>query len=135
MGATPNYGLYVTEENDDPSFLAWRKDVCGVSNSNMTKIDSALGTKAQKSSFIDAKLTVSGWSGSSAPFSQVLAISGLHSDSNGSITISSGATEDERAAARSAILSVSQQAEGSITILADGDKPEIELPVTVLIVG
>lgn len=100
----------------------------------MIKIDTALNEKARKSSFIDATLSKDGWIGDAAPYTQALSVSGLSASSNGSINITNGATELERAAARSAMLSIARQSDGQLTIVADGDKPGIDLPVTVIIV-
>lgn len=134
MGTTTNYGLYVTEGNDDPSFLEWRTSMSGNQNSNMTKIDAALSEKAQKSHFINATLTADGWAGDSAPYTQVLAVDGMGASANGSIGLAGSATDSQRAAVRNAMLYISAQATGRLTIVADGDRPEVDLPVTVIIV-
>lgn len=134
MGTTTNYGLYVTEGNDDPSFLEWRTSMGGNQNSNMTKIDAALSEKAQKSHFINATLAADGWTGGSAPYTQVLAVDGMGANVNGSIGLADSATDSQRAAVRNAMLYISAQATGQLTIVADGDKPEVDLPVTVIIV-
>lgn len=79
-------------------------------------------------------LTVSGWS-ASAPYTQKLAVSGLATSSNGDIAVAQSATTAQREAARKAIMSVTAQTSGSLTITADGTKPSINIPVTVTIIG
>lgn len=44
MANTPNYNLYVTSGNTD-TFADWRAQIAGETNSNMTKIDTALAGK------------------------------------------------------------------------------------------
>ena len=46
MSNTPNYDLYLTD-NDDISFLEWRKKINGTEDSNMMKIDAALKELAE----------------------------------------------------------------------------------------
>lgn len=133
MGETANYGLYVTEGKDDPTFLDWRTNMCGSQNSNMTKIDAALSEKAQKSHFINATLTAAGWTGDTAPYTQVLCVDGMGAEANGSIGLSDSATDAQRAVMRDALLGISAQAAEQLTIVADGERPEVDLPVTVII--
>jgi hypothetical protein len=42
MAKTANFDLYVTDSSDDPKFKEWRENLCGSTESNMTKIDIAL---------------------------------------------------------------------------------------------
>lgn len=42
MSETSNYKLYITDDNTE-RFLDWRNKMNGVSDSNMTKIDTILG--------------------------------------------------------------------------------------------
>ena len=46
MAETTNYGLYITETADNPSFEDWRNALCGSNDSNMQKIDAALANAA-----------------------------------------------------------------------------------------
>ena len=45
---TTNYNLYL-EDDSTTRFLDWRKKMNGTDNSNMVKIDAALGEKANSS--------------------------------------------------------------------------------------
>ena len=60
MSNTPNYDLYLTD-TDAISFLEWRKKINGTENSNMMKIDAAVGNKANKSTTVAVTLTAAGW--------------------------------------------------------------------------
>ena len=48
MSTTPNYGL-VLHDNATTKFKQFREDISGETDSNMIKIDAALGNKAEKS--------------------------------------------------------------------------------------
>ena len=55
MSETPNYGLYL-EDDASARFQDWREKINGTDNSNMVKIDTALGTMAQKSGKVTGTL-------------------------------------------------------------------------------
>ena len=76
MSETPNYGLYL-EDDASARFQDWREKINGTDNSNMVKIDTALGTMAQKSGKVTGTLLASAWSGIDSPFTQTLAVEGL----------------------------------------------------------
>ena len=48
MSNTPNYNLYLTDDSST-RFQEWRNQMNGTENSNMVKIDAALGEKANSS--------------------------------------------------------------------------------------
>ena len=133
LSQTEKYGLYVTEETDDPKFLEFRKQLCGSENSNMTKIEAALNTKANNSTSLTGVLLASAWDGLDNPFTQELAVEGLSAAQNGTISISHNATAEQRMAARDALLSVTGQTEGALMISADGELPEVDIPVVVIL--
>lgn len=133
MSETTNYGLYITDDNTE-RFQDWRRKMSGVSDSNMIKLDTALAGKADNSITVSTSLTASGWSAGDMP-SQEITVDGLTADHNGMIFVSNDATTDQREAARKAALSVVGQADGTLTIVADGDVPEIDIPVCVTLIG
>lgn len=134
MATTPNYNLFITDDANT-KFIDWRRELSGVSDSNMTKIDTALGEKAQKSELITGVLSASAWSGVDSPYTQVLAVTGLTADQNGTISVAQNATIEQREAARMAMLAVIGQSEGTLTIAADGEIPDIDIPVVVILLG
>lgn len=134
MATTPNYNLFITDDANT-KFIDWRRELSGVSDSNMTKIDTALGEKAQKSELITGVLSASAWSGVDSPYTQVLAVTGLTADQNGTISVAQNATIEQREAARMAMLAVIGQSEGTLTIAADGEMPDIDIPVVVILLG
>lgn len=134
MAETPNYGLYL-EDVASTKFQTWREKMNGSDNSNMVKIDTALGEKAQKSELITGVLSASAWSGVDSPYTQVLAVTGLTANQNGTISVAQNATIEQREAARMAMLAVIGQSEGNLTIAADGEMPDIDIPVVVILLG
>lgn len=134
MAETPNYGLYL-EDDASTKFKDWREKMNGSDNSNMVKIDTALGEKAQKSDQITGVLSASAWSGVDSPFTQTLAVAGLTANQNGTISVAQNATIEQRDAARMAMLAVIGQTDGALTIAADGEMPDIDIPVVVILLG
>lgn len=134
MSETPNYGLYLTDDSSE-RFMDWREKMNGTTDSNMTKIDTALGEKADSSVVIPAVLAANAWNGDDAPYTQSVSIEGLLAGTNGIINVAHSATIEQRDAAREALLSVSGQSDGFLTVVADGEMPEIDIPVHVILLG
>lgn len=97
--------------------------------------DAALGTKANNSVPVYATLLASAWVGVDAPYAQELAVEGLSETQNGTISVAHTATADQREVAREAMLSVIGQADGKLTIVADGEMPELDIPVYIILLG
>lgn len=132
MSTTTNYGLYITDDSSE-TFQNWRRGMNGVDDSNMIKIDNALYQKADKSKSETATLLSSAWTGESAPYTQTISVENLTAEQNGNISVSKSSSFEQRDAARAAMLSVIGQKDGSLTIAADGDKPEMDIPVDILL--
>lgn len=134
MSETENYHLHLTDGNTE-TFVEWRNKINGPKDSNMQKIDQALCEKADNSIDVRSTLLASAWSGSEAPFTQVLAIEKLTEDRNGIISIAQNATIEQRNAARCAMLSLVGQSDGELVIAADGDIPEVDIPIILVLFG
>ena len=134
MSETTNYKLHLTGDNTE-KFLDWREKMNGTEDSNMIKIDNALGEKANSSVAIYATLLASAWVGVNAPFTQELAVEGLTTSQNGVIDVAHDATTLQREIAREAMLSVVGQADGTLTIAADGELPTSDIPVYIILLG
>lgn len=134
LSETANLGLYVTDDSSE-RFSDWRAKINGTNDSNMTKIDEAFGTKADISVAINTTLLASAWEGDAAPYTQTLAVGGLEFDQNGIISLSRGASDEEVDAAVQALLVISAQNTGSLTIAATDVKPGIDIPVTIILLG
>ena len=133
MSATKNYDLALTV-NDQTKFKEWRESINGNSNSNMEKIDTALGEKANLSVAINAVLLMSAWSDDS-PYVQTISVEGLTADQNGIITIGQNITTEQLEDVVAADMRISDQTDGSLTVTAYGDKPTRDIPVTIILLG
>lgn len=131
---TANYGLYITDDSSE-RFLEWRTKMNGTENSNMVKIDAALGEKANSSVLVSVTLLASAWTGIDSPFTQDITVTGLTATQNGTISVAHNATFEQREMAREALLSVVGQEDGKLTIAADGEMPDIDIPVYIILLG
>lgn len=134
MSETTNYKLHLTDDSTE-RFLDWREKMNGTEDSNMIKIDNALGEKANSSVAIYTTLLASAWVGVNAPYTQELSVEGLTASQNGVIDVAHDATTTQREIAREAMLSVVGQADGTLTIAADGEMPEFDIPVYIILLG
>lgn len=73
------------------------------------------------------------WSGTTAPYTYTLSVSGITANTNGMIGLSQSATSAQAEAARNAKIRISSQSSGSLTLSADGVKPTQYLPITLII--
>lgn len=80
---------------------------------------------------VSAILSASGWTGNGAPYEQTITIDGL--TEHGESGLAEGAAPEQRAAAREAQIEVlgKNLAAGTLTFVADGKKPEVDLPIFV----
>ena len=134
MSETVNYGLYLTDDNSE-KFMYWRDRINGKTDSNMIKIDTALGEKANSSTVVSTTLLASAWSGINSPYTQELSVPGLKATQNGTIAVAHSATIEQREVAREAMLSVVGQGNESLIIAADGEMPELDIPVYIILLG
>lgn len=134
MSQTANYNLHLTDDSSE-KFLDWREKMNGTNDSNMVKIDTALGEKANNSVAIYATLLATAWVGVDAPYTQELSVEGLTATQNGVINVAHDATADQREIAREAMLSVIGQEDGKLIIVADGEMPEFDIPVYIILLG
>ena len=134
MSETTNYGLYITSDSSE-KFLEWRTKMNGTENSNMVKIDTALGEKANSSISVSTTLLANAWVRVDSPFTQNISVEGLGATQNGTISVAHSATAEQREMAREAMLSVVGQEAGQLTIAADGEMPDIDIPVYIILLG
>ena len=127
---TANYG-FILEDDASTKFKDWRETINGTGDSNFVKLDTVLAEKSDKSISIEAVLLANSWAGIDAPFTQELTVEGLEATQNGNISVAHSATFEQREMARDAKLCVTGQEKGKLIISADGEMPELDIPVSI----
>lgn len=89
-------------------------------------------TYAKKSTLVNTTLTASKWTGSSAPYSYVLSVSGVTSSNIVEIDYASNASYAAIEAYQNAMLADGGQTTNQITIKAT-EKPTVDIPITIVI--
>ena len=78
----------------------------------------------------------SGWSGDTAPYTNTIVVVGVTQTNIVEVSLdNSTATDDQVNACMDAQIAKATQANGSITLYAYGDKPSLDLPLTVIILN
>ena len=94
-----------------------------------------INTKSNKSTLTTKTLSKTSWTGSEPPDTYSLSVSGVTTTSVQEILPTTSATEEQITALQAANMQDGGQSAGKITIKAWGDKPEIDLPVRIIIRG
>ena len=102
---------------------------------NVKALKTETEQKAAKTVERTATLTVAGWTGSEAPYTQTVAVAGLAGDAHLIVGLAPSATAEQVEAAANAMLLATAQAAGSITVSAYGEKPEAAIPILIMEVG
>lgn len=89
-------------------------------------------TYAKKSTFVNTTLTASKWTGSSAPYTYVLPVSGATTSNIVEINYASNASSQAIEAYQNAMLADGGQTTNQITIKAT-EKPTVDIPITIVI--
>ena len=90
---------------------------------------------APKSVGATATATSAGWTGTTAPFTQVIDIAGVTTTNNIEVGLASTITLDQIKMAMKCIIQCTAQANNKITLTAFKNKPTIDLPIQVIILG
>lgn len=99
-------------------------------NISLTATDVKAGIKN-----LNLTLTTSSWSGSSAPYTYQLTVSGITSTTDGTLFLTQGASAAQAKAAGEAQIRIGSQTTNRLTLYADGTKPTTNIPVTVRLYG
>lgn len=94
-----------------------------------------VSNKAAKSTSTTATLAAATWTGSAAPYSYTLAVTGVTTTSVQEILPSLSITSAQLAALQAANIQDGGQAAGSVTLCAWGTKPTIDLPIRIILRG
>lgn len=92
--------------------------------------------KAGKSKVLSYTLNSSGWKGSAAPFTFALNnVSGVTANNNVELVVPNNISLEQVESYQSASIVTGTQAANLITLKAFGEKPTIDLPITVIVRG
>ena len=87
---------------------------------------------AGTSTVVTATLTAANWSGSAAPYTYALTVSGVTATSNQEILPALDITTEQLEAMQAANIQDGGQAANKITLKAYSDKPTVDLPIRVI---
>lgn len=130
MQKTAHYQLPITDDTST-RVKDWREAINSTAETSAFQIlDKVLNQKADRCKTVTGTLSADGWS-ADAPYTQTLSVAGLGSATDGIAGLASTATSGARDSARRARLAVSAQSSGQLTIVCDGSKPAVDIPVAV----
>lgn len=143
IGSATNISAYIPDEiyatKEDAARLQEEIDRLAQSvqeiNDRIDAIVITLDGKADKSRLVNATLTSGGWAGSATPYTQTVAVQGVTATSANEILPALAITPEQLDKLQAANLQDGGQAAGSITVKAFGDKPDIDLPIRVIVRG
>ena len=101
-------------------------------NTSASAHSALFSKKAAKSISLTGTLLASGWT-ATAPYSQILNITGITANSNGFIGVADSATRTQYEVAAMANLRKIAQNTNTVTIMAYGEKPNIDIPIEIVI--
>ena len=138
VGTTQGFTYYLNFSNSSTTIL-WATDGTQILEANYTRPETFASMKPSLDNFYNEKinsteatLTVSGWSGETAPYTQTVTAY-VSPYENGLITMAKNATDEQYLAAAKAKIRVdSQPGSGNLTLKATGEKPNIDIPVVVV---
>lgn len=146
-GAKGESGVYIgDEEPTDPEVNVWiapnggEYGVAGIGmdgeeSLSLIEIARIVKEKYFTSTETTATLVASAWEGTTAPFTQTISVEGMTSATQGTVNVSESATDEQFRAAAYAILRKTAQGTNSITVKAYGEKPTVDIPLTVIMGG
>ena len=90
---------------------------------------------SRKSSVYNITVNASSWTGSSAPFNNVITVAGVTSNNIVEVSLLNTANSAQIKAWQSANVATATQNTNRITLMAQGAKPNMDIPVTVIVRG
>lgn len=148
MIETPYYKFKVPEDEDffdvahfqemvteiDTALHNCVTDAEGVVEDAQNAAEEVIGEKADKSKTYQMTMSAASWTGDAAPYSIELSVTGVTDTSNVDI-IPQASTEEQIDAWLGLSYMLGSQAEEKVTIQSWGDKPTVDIPITVIVRG
>lgn len=92
-----------------------------------------LEKKPDAPTIVQVTITAAGWTGEDVPYENTVTVEGVTTESIVEVALQACPTEEQVTACAGAMLVDGGQADGSITLRAMGEKPEIDIPIIVII--
>ena len=102
---------------------------------NADYIDEKLSALATKSVVKNATITSTLWTGDAAPYTATLSVKEVTADNIVEVILAPTVTTEQIQACMGASIVTGTQAAGSITLNAYGEKPTVDIPITVIVRG
>ncbi len=99
----------------------------------ITTVEQALPNKAGKSTVVNTSLLAADWQGEIGPYTNTLTVEGVQTDSIVEVSLSKNASTDQVKASMNGQFTDGGQSENSITLKAYGRKPDLDIPVVVVV--
>lgn len=99
----------------------------------ITTVEQALPNKAGKSTVVNTSLLAADWQGEIVPYTNTLTVEGVQTDSIIEVSLSKNASTDQVKASMNGQFTDGGQSENSITLKAYGRKPDMDIPVVVVV--
>ncbi len=142
----------ITDERSDSTVCGWCKpygavtpgmisaenvETAGSYANAQAYLEGLEGSKADKSANATASLPVSGWSGESAPYTQVVQVAGITAATNALLDfVHADDADTEKARARAwSRIAYFEEGAGTITATCLGSKPETDLTLRIILLG
>lgn len=127
-----------TSDADKPVSTAQQQALNAKANQTaLDALETTVAGKASKAVTVSASLTVEGWTGEAAPYTQTISAAGVTADVSQVIDvgISEEASADVYKMAAECMIKAKSKAEGIVTVEALEKKPTATIPVWVVIYG
>lgn len=108
------------------------KSVDGSANVSFSLAEIGVGGSSKS---LTGTATAAGWTGTAAPYSQVITMSGVSANANIEVGLTASATLAQIEMASKCIIRCTAQGTNQITVKALKKKPTVDLPIQVLIIG
>lgn len=99
----------------------------------ITTVEQALPNKAGKSTVVNTSLLAADWQGEIGSYTNTLTVEGVQTDSIVEVSLSKNASTDQVKASMNGQFTDGGQSENSITLKAYGRKPDLDIPVVVVV--
>lgn len=96
--------------------------------------NASVGQSVTEPVTLTATLTAAGWTGDEAPYTQTVSVTGITAETSGIVSVADNVTAEQYQAVVDAMLHKNGQTAGNVTVTAFGKRPEVDIPIAILVV-